>query len=187
MPHLSIDPTLAAAHVVVALQSIVARTIDPLEPAVVSVCGLRSETDTYNVIADSVTLKGTFRSFNAQVRETLIARIKEITTSTARAHGTDAEVTFHPGVGPTINAVEPAGHAAEAARTVAGAVIDSYPPVTGGEDFSDMLAQRPGAYLFLGNGASAGLHHPEYEFNDEAIPTGCSWFATLAEQRMPLA
>lgn len=186
MPHLSIDPTLAAAHVVVALQSIVARTIDPLEPAVVSVCGLRSETDTYNVIADSVTLKGTFRSFNSGVRETLIARIKEITRSTARAHGTEAEVTFHPGVGPTVNAVEPARHAAEAARTVAGTVIDTYPPVMGGEDFSDMLAQRPGAYLFLGNGGSAGLHHPEYEFNDEAIPAGCSWFATLAEQRMPL-
>ncbi|MDU8913768.1 M20 aminoacylase family protein [Aestuariicoccus sp. MJ-SS9] len=186
LPHKAVDTTLAAAHVVVALQSIAARNIDPLKTVVVSTCGMRSDTDAFNVIPDEVMLRGTVRYFDPDVHEIVRKRLSEIATLTAQAHGAVAHLDYTPRVPPTINDPEAAARAAEAAQAVSGDVIRDFDPVMPGEDFSEMLAQRPGAYLFIGNGDSADLHNPAYEFNDELIPLGCSWYVEMAETRMPL-
>lgn len=186
MPHQVNDTTLAAAAVVMALQQVVSRNVPALNPAVVSVCGLATDTMAHNVIPDSVLLTGTVRTLDVATKKLIVQRIAEIATSTAQAYGAVAELDYQDGVLPTINAEDQTAFAIQAAQTVAGTVKTDIEPSMGGEDFAEMLAERPGAFILLGNGASAGLHHPKYEFNDEAIPAGCSWFATLAEQRMPL-
>jgi amidohydrolase len=186
MPHLAVDTNLAAAAIVMALQSIVARNADPLKTAVVSVGGMRSETHAFNVIPDTVTLLGTTRYLDPSDRGFIEARLAVIAQSTAAAYGAEAEVVHTQAVLPTVNAEAQAEHAARAAETVAGTVRRDLSPSMGGEDFSEMLAARPGAFMIIGNGATADLHNPRYDFNDEAIPAGCSWFATLAEERMPV-
>lgn len=186
MPHLTADATLAAAQLTVALQQVVARNVDPLKPAVLSVCSLRTDSDAHNVIADSALIKGTVRYLHPEVQALIRARIAEVARATAEAHGATVELKYMQLVPVTSNPATGAAHAAEAARAVTGQAPLEIDPVMGGEDFADMLAERPGAFIFLGNGDSADLHHPAYEFNDAAIPAGCSWFATLAEQRMPL-
>ncbi|MGB3408387.1 MAG: M20 aminoacylase family protein [Jannaschia sp.] len=186
LPHQAVDTTLAAAQVVVAVQSIAARNIDPLKTVVVSICGMRSDSDTFNVIPDQVTLRGTARYLDPAVQAVIIARLTALAEHTAIAFGATAEVTYIPCVPPTINTPEAAQRAAEVAKAVAGDVVRDQDPVMPGEDFADMLAERPGAFLFIGNGDSADLHNPAYEFNDDAIPAGCSWFAEMAERRMPL-
>ena len=186
MPHLTADATLAAAQLTVALQQVVARNVDPLKPAVLSVCSLRTDSDAHNVIADSALIKGTVRYLHPEVQALIRARIAEVARATAEAHGAAAELNYMQLVPVTSNPAPGAAYAAEAARAVTGQAPLEIDPVMGGEDFADMLAERPGAFIFLGNGDSADLHHPAYEFNDAAIPAGCSWFATLAEQRMPL-
>ncbi|WP_323036582.1 M20 aminoacylase family protein [Pararhodobacter sp.] len=186
MPHQVNDTTLAAAAVVMALQQVVSRNVPALNPAVVSVCGFATDTMAHNVIPDSVLLTGTVRTLDVATKKLIVQRIAEIATSTAQAYGAVAELDYQDGVLPTINAEDQTAFAIQAAQTVAGTVKTDIEPSMGGEDFAEMLAERPGAFILLGNGASAGLHHPKYEFNDEAIPAGCSWFATLAEQRMPL-
>jgi hippurate hydrolase len=186
MPHGATDTTLAAAAVVMALQQVVARNVPALNPAVLSVCGFATDTMAHNVIPDSVRLTGTVRTLDVPTKELIRDRIKSVAQSTAEAYGASATLDYQDGVLPTINAAEQTGYAIAAAESVAGTVKTDIEPSMGGEDFADMLAKRPGAFILLGNGASAGLHHPHYEFNDEAIPAGCSWFATLAEQRLPL-
>lgn len=186
MPHLTADATLAAAQLTVALQQVVARNVDPMKPAVLSVCSLRTDSNAHNVIADSALIKGTVRYLHPEVQALIRARMTEVTRATAEAHGATAELSYMELVPVTSNPAPGAAHAAEAARAVTGQSPIEVDPVMGGEDFADMLAERPGAFIFLGNGDSADLHHPAYEFNDAAIPAGCSWFATLAEQRMPL-
>jgi len=186
MPHKGVDTTLVASHIVVALQSIASRNVDPLKNVVVSVCGFRTETDTYNVIPDSVFLRGTVRTFEPEVQQLVRARIDRLATMTAEAYGAVAEVTHVSGPPPLVNHDREAGLAAEAALSVCGVAHRDLDPIMGGEDFSEMLLERPGAYLFIGNGDSADLHNPAYEFNDEAIPLGCSWYVTMAEKRMPL-
>lgn len=185
MPHKGVDTTLVAAQIVVALQSIAARNINPMENVVVSVCGFRTETDTYNVIPDSVHLRGTVRTFEPEVQQQVRARIDALATSTAIAYGAVAEVVHVDGPPALVNHEREADLAAAAALSVSGVVHRDHPPIMGGEDFSEMLLERPGAYMFIGNGDSADLHNPSYEFNDEVIPLGCSWFVRLAEQRMP--
>lgn len=185
MPHKGIDTTLVGAQIVVALQSIAARNIDPIENVVVSVCGFRTETDTYNVIPGSALLRGTVRTFNSDVQQLVRARIDALATSTANAYGAVAEVVHVSGPPALVNHERQADLAAEAALSVSGVVHRDHPPIMGGEDFSEMLLERPGAYLFIGNGDSADLHNPSYEFNDEVIPVGCSWFVKMAEQRLP--
>ena len=185
MPNLNVDTTLAAAHVVTALQSIVSRNVDPVQNAVVSVCGFRTETNTYNVIPEVVELKGTFRVHDDEVQKQVRRRIEEVTTQTAAAFGVAAEITFLPGPPVLINDTASIEHAAEAGRAVSNAATD-FPPVMGADDFAEMLRLRPGAYVVVGNGESAGLHHPEYDFNDAVIPYGISWFAEMAERRLPL-
>lgn len=187
LPHKAVDTTVAAAHVIVALQTIAARNIDPLKTVVVSTCGLHSDSNTYNVIPDEIKLRGTVRYFDPDVDEIVQKRLREIAELTAQAHGAKAHLEYTPCVPPTINAPDAAARAAKVAQTVSGEVIRDFDPVMPGEDFSEMLAERPGAYLFIGNGDSADLHNPAYEFNDELIPVGCSWYAEMAERRMPLA
>ena len=184
MPHRTVDTTLIASHIVVAAQSIASRNIDPLNTVVVSICGIRSDSNTYNVIPDQITLRGTARYLDPAVQKQIIRRLTSLAEDTASAFGAKADVIYTPGVPPTINSPEAAKRAADVAHSVSGEVIRDHDPVMPGEDFADMLAQRPGAYLFIGNGNSADLHNPAYEFNDEAIPAGCSWFAEMAERRL---
>jgi len=186
MPHQTVDTTVAAAQVVMALQQIVARNVDPLKPAVLSICALHTDSDTHNVIAGEAVLKGTVRYLHPEVQSLIRSRIDEVARATAAACGAEAVLEYRPCVPPTINAPETVAHAIAAAQAVAGAVQTDIAPVMGGEDFADFLTERPGAFIFVGNGDSAALHHPTYEFNDDAIAAGCSWFATLAEQQMPL-
>lgn len=187
MPHKGVDSTLVAAQIVVALQSIASRNINPLENIVVSVCGFRTETDTYNVIPNTVRLRGTVRTFEKNVQSFVRARIDALTKSTADGYGAVAEVTHMSGPPPLVNHEREADFAAEIALSVCGVAHRNFEPSMGGEDFSEMLLERPGAYLFVGNGDSADLHNPSYEFNDDVIPVGCSWFVTMAERRMPLS
>ena len=187
MPHKGVDSTLVAAQIVVALQSIASRNINPLENIVVSVCGFRTETDTYNVIPNTVRLRGTVRTFEKDVQSFVRARIDALTKSTADAYGAVAAVTHMSGPPPLVNHEREADFAAEIALSVCGVAHRNFEPSMGGEDFSEMLLERPGAYLFVGNGDSADLHNPSYEFNDDVIPVGCSWFVTMAERRMPLS
>ena len=187
MPHKGVDSTLVAAQIVVALQSIASRNINPLENIVVSVCGFRTETDTYNVIPNTVRLRGTVRTFEKDVQSFVRARIDALTKCTADGYGAVAEVTHMSGPPPLVNHEREADFAAEIALSVCGVAHRNFEPSMGGEDFSEMLLERPGAYLFVGNGDSAYLHNPSYEFNDDVIPVGCSWFVTMAERRMPLS
>ena len=187
MPHKGVDTTLVASQIVVALQSIASRNINPMDNVVVSVCGFRTETDTYNVIPDSVHLRGTVRTFEPEVQQLVRARIDALVTATATGYGAVAEVSHISGPPALVNHEREADLAAQVALAVSGTAHRDLDPLMAGEDFSEMLLERPGAYLFVGNGESADLHNPSYEFNDEVIPAGCSWFVKMAEQRMPLA
>ncbi|SEQ38654.1 M20 aminoacylase family protein [Thalassovita taeanensis] len=186
-PHDAIDTTLVASHIVVALQSIASRNVDPLKQVVVSVCTFRTETDSYNVIPQTVLLRGTVRALDPDVRDLAEGRVMAIAGATAEAFGARAEVNYQRGYPVTVNTPENTEFAADVAEAVAGHVIRDVSPLMAGEDFSFMLEERPGAYMMLGNGDGAMVHHPEYNFNDEAIPAGCSWFAELVERRMKSA
>ena len=186
-PHRAIDTALVAAQVIVALQSIVSRNVDPLQNAVVSVCVIETDSPAYNVLPENVRLKGTARSLEPTVRAFLEQRIREISAGVAATYGAEVTVEYHRGYPVTVNDADAAGHAGAVAEAVAGSVDWTIEPMMGGEDFSFMLNERPGAYIFLGNGDSAMLHHPAYDFNDEALPVGASWLAGMAEARMPVA
>ncbi len=186
-PHEAIDPNLAAAHVIVALQSIASRNVDPLGQVVVSVCALHSDTEAFNVIPQAVSLRGTVRALDAGVRDLAQRRLEDIVTHTAKAYGCEAVIEYERGYPVTVNHAENTRYAADAAERVMPGVDRNTPPIMAGEDFSYMLEERPGAYIMLGNGDGATVHHPAYNFNDAAIPAGCSWFAELVETRLPLA
>jgi len=186
-PHHAIDTNLAAAHVVVALQSIASRNVDPLAQVVVSVCTMRSDSEVHNVLPQTVLLRGTVRSLDAGVRDLAEARLKKIVTATADAYDCTVDVDYERGYPVTVNAPENTEIASDIAEIVAGKVDRDTPPIMAGEDFSFMLEERPGAYMFIGNGDGPMVHHPQYNFNDEAIPAGCSWFAELIERHMPAA
>lgn len=187
MPHLAVDPVVAASAIVLALQSVVARNADPREPAVLSVTSLRSSSEAFNVIPERVVMKGTVRTLSAGMRALVEARMGPLVEATARAHGAEAVLAYSPGYPVTVNTEAGAALAAAVAADVSGvARVDAdTPPVMGAEDFSYMLEARPGAFIFVGNGETAGLHHPKYDFNDELIPVGCSWWARLVETAMP--
>ena len=185
-PHEAIDPNLASAHVIVALQSVASRNVDPLKQVVVSVCMLRSDSAAHNVIPQSVMMNGTVRTLDAGVRDFAQSRVQEIVDLTARAYGCVADITYLRGYPATVNHANETTYAADAAEVVMPGVDRSTPPIMAGEDFSYMLEERPGAYIMLGNGEGASVHHPQYDFNDEAIPAGCSWFAEVVERRMPM-
>ncbi len=186
-PHATVDPVLVSAHVIVALQSIVSRNVDPLKQAVVSVCAVKTSSEAHNVIPARVHLRGTARAMDPEIRAFVEARITELAEATARAYGAHAEVTYFRGYPVTINDAEATVHAIAVAEAVVGPdqVMRDVAPMMGAEDFSYMLNERPGAYIFLGNGDTAMLHHPEYVFDDHAIPYGASWLAGMIEGRMP--
>jgi len=186
-PHECIDTVLVASHIVLALQSVASRNVDPLKQVVVSVCTFRTESEAFNVIPQTVLLKGTVRTLEEGVRDLAEARVTALAETTAAAFGATAKVEYHRNYPVTENAPEQTEFATEIARQVSGQVIENTPPLMGGEDFSYMLNARPGAYIFVGNGDTASVHHPAYNFSDETIPYGCSWFAEIVERRMPAA
>ncbi|MGH1578288.1 M20 aminoacylase family protein [Planktotalea sp.] len=190
IPHQAIDPNITAAHIMLAVQSITSRNVDPLQNAVVSVCTLSNDSSAFNVIPQTVQLGGTVRTLDPDVRDLVQRRFEKIVTATAEAYDCTAEITYDRGYPVTVNTEENTAFAADVARAVAGegAVDDNTPPIMAGEDFAYMLEARPGAYIFLGNGEEGAMvHHPEYVFNDDAIPAGCSWLAGMVESRMPAA
>jgi amidohydrolase len=181
-PHLAIDTILVGAQMINQLQSIVARNIDPLQSAVVSICMFQAgQTD--NVIPQHAILRGTARSLTAEVRELLQKRIGEVVEGTAKTYGAAAKITYTNGYPVVVNHERQTAFAADVAREIAGKdkVDVDVPPVMGAEDFAFMLNERPGAFIFVGNGDTAGLHHPAYDFNDETIPVGTSYWVRLAE------
>jgi hippurate hydrolase len=188
-PHNTVDPVVAASAIVLALQSIVARNVDPLKGAVVSVTSFRSESDAWNVIPERVELRGTTRTLDPEMQDLIEERMKAIVPAVARAHGADAALAYERNYPVTVNAPAQTDFAARVAAEVVGAprVDAEAAPLMGAEDFSFMLNTRPGAMLFVGNGDTAKLHHPKYDFNDELIPVGCSWWVRLVETAMPAA
>ncbi|MDR9428144.1 MAG: M20 aminoacylase family protein [Salibaculum sp.] len=185
-PHDTVDPSVVAAQTVLALQTIVSRAVDPVEQAVVSVTAMETASTAYNVIPQEVRLRGTVRTLDRAVRAQVEERLIEIAQRTAAVFCARAEVVYHKGYPVMVNAPEQTDFAAGVARAVAGQ-CDEAPLVMGAEDFAYMLEERPGAYILVGNGDTAMVHHPEYDFNDETIPAGCSWWAGIAEQRMPVS
>ena len=184
-PHLGVDPVLVGAQIVTALQSIVARNVDPLESAVISICVFQAgQAD--NVIPQTATLRGTVRSLSPQVREMLKTRVREVVEGTAKLHGAKAELSYSTGYPVLVNDEARAAFAASVAAEIAGKdkVDRDTPPLMGAEDFAYMLEERPGAFIYVGNGDSAMLHHPAYDFNDEAIPVGMSFWVRLAESAL---
>lgn len=183
-PHDAVDSTLVGAQIVVALQSIVSRNADPVAQVVVSVTSFQTSSTAFNVLPARVTLRGTIRTLDPAMRKMAEARLIALATGTAGAFGATAEVKMLHGYPPMVNHAAQTDFAAAVARDVSGACDDA-PLVMGGEDFAYMLQERPGAYILVGNGDSAQIHHPEYNFNDEAIPAGCSWLAGIVEARLP--
>lgn len=180
-PHMGVDTILVGAQIVNQLQSIVARNVDPLEAAVVSICVFQGG-DAVNVIPQHVELRGTARSLSAAVRELLRKRVREVVEGTARLYGAKAELTYEPGYPVLVNEERGVAFATSVAAAIAGAdKVREIAPRMGAEDFAYMLQARPGAFIWIGNGDSAGLHHPSYDFNDEAIPVGTSYWVRLAE------
>ena len=185
-PHATIDPIVAGAAIVQALQSIVARNVDPLLNAVISVTTFNAG-DTFNVIPQRARLTGTARSLDPLVRDLLERRMGEVARNVAAAFGATAKFHYERNYPVTVNHAEQTAKAVEVAREVAGEgnVDANHAPVMGGEDFSYMLEARPGAFIFVGNGDTAGLHHPAYDFNNAAIAYGSSYWARLVERLMP--
>ncbi len=186
-PHEAIDTTLVAAQIVVALQSMVSRNVDPIQRVVLTVGTFRTDSSASNVIPHTAVLEGTVRTLDTEWRTRAEERIRTIVEHTALAYGATAEVTWTPGYPITANHEDQTEFALEAARAVAAAdqVDPNTDPILPAEDFSYMLEERPGAFMFLGNGDTAMCHHPAYVFDDEAIPVGSSWFVELVERRMP--
>jgi hippurate hydrolase len=184
-PHATVDPIVTGAAIVQALQSIVARNVDPLHAGVVSVTTFNAG-DTFNVIPQRAKITGTGRSLDPLVRDLLERRMREVVLIVAAAHGATAKLHYTRNYPVTVNHPEQTFKAIEIAREVAGEanVDQNAPPVMGGEDFSYMLEARPGAFIFVGNGDTAGLHHPAYDFNDAAISYGSSYWARLVERLM---
>ena len=185
-PHETIDTTLVASHIVVALQSIASRNVDPTKQVVVSVTSFETESKAHNVIPQKVQLRGTVRTLDPAVQDLAEANLKRLAETTAEAFGAKAAVAYKRNYPVMVNSDEPTEFAADVARVVSGGCADA-PLVMGGEDFAFMLNARPGAYILVGNGDTANVHHPAYDFDDEAIPAGCSWWAELVERRLPAA
>jgi amidohydrolase len=181
-PHFSVDTILVGSQIINAIQSIVSRNVDPLHSAVISITMFQAG-NTDNVIPQTGLLRGTARSLTPEVQDLLEKRLHEVVEGTARAHGAKAKLTYRRDYPVTRNHERQAAFAATVAAEVVGKerVDDNVAPVMGAEDFSFMLNARPGAFIFVGNGESAGLHHPSYNFNDEVIPVGTSYWVRLVE------
>ena len=187
LPQNAVDSVLVASHVIIALQGIVARDLDPLQSAVVSVCALEAG-EAFNVLPQTVTMRGTMRTLSQDVRATIKARIAALVDAVASGFGANGAVAFGASYPVTENHPAEAEFMAGVAEGVVGAdaVDRAVAPMMTAEDFSYMLERRPGAYMFLGNGDSASLHHPHYDFNDAAGPYGAALWARLIETGLPL-
>ena len=187
-PHAAIDTILVASQIVTALHTIVARNVDPLKSAVISICAFNSG-QAHNVIPQTAILRGTARALDPRVRDLVERRITEVAEATAKAYGATAKVDYRRNYPVTVNHAEQAAFAAGIAREIVGdeKVDPNMTPVMGGEDFSFMLEARPGAFIFLGTGSGEMCHHPAYTFNDAIIPHGVSYWARLVETAMPAA
>ena len=185
-PHDTVDTTVMSAQAVLALQTIASRNADPVDQVVVSVTSFETSSKAFNVIPQKVTMRGTVRTMSPEMRALAEKRINEICEGVAATFGGTVEVQYFRGYPVMVNSEEQTTFAAGVAEKVAGACGEA-PLVMGGEDFAFMLEERPGAYILVGNGDTAMVHHPQYNFNDEAIPAGCSWWAEIVEQRLPLA
>jgi hippurate hydrolase len=181
-PHLGIDPVVIGAQMITAMQTIVSRNVDPLKSAVVSITMVQAG-NADNVIPQSVRLRGTARSLAEEVRVQLEERLNALVEHTAAAFGATAKLTYRRNYPVLVNHERQTEFAASVAKDIAGEsrVDTELPPMMGAEDFSFMLNERPGAFIWVGNGDSAGLHHPKYNFNDEAIPFGTSYWVKLVE------
>jgi amidohydrolase len=185
-PHRGVDPFVIAAQVVLALQTIPSRDIDPTDSSVISVCFMRGGS-AYNVIPDEVQIGGTVRSFRPEVQDLLERRMGEVARAAAAMHGGSAELVYRRVYPPTVNHADEANFAADVAAEICGGdnVDRNVSPSMGSEDFSYMLRARPGAMLWLGNGPGVDgcyLHNARYDFNDSALPVGVSFFVRLAER-----
>ena len=185
MPHKTIDPIAIGAQIVSNLQLIASRSANPLKSVVVSVTTFNAG-NAHNVIPNDASFAGTVRTLDPEMRDLAEQRFKQIVTGIATSHGAEVEIEFHRNYPVTFNHADETDHAIAVAEEIAGAgnVIPNIDPMMGGEDFSYMLLARPGAFIFVGNGDSAGLHNPAYDFNDEAIAHGISYWVRLAEQRL---
>ncbi len=184
-PHRAIDTTLVAAQIVVSLQTIVARNVDPLQNVVVTVGTFKTDSEASNVIAHEVVMEGTVRTLDESCRDIAEKRVREVAEGTAMVHGATVEINYRRGYPVTVNHEDETTYAADVAKSVAGQIEDNVNPIMPAEDFSYMLLERPGAYIFLGNGDTAVCHHPEYNFDDEALPFGASWLSGMVEARAP--
>ena len=187
LPHNTVDPVVVAAQLILALQTIVSRNVDPMREAVLSVTMVEAGT-AFNVIPRTVKLTGTVRTLDETVRKFMEERLRTVTNGITSTFGATATIHYRNGYPVTVNAPGPTQFAAEVARTVSGEErVDADADGTmGGEDFAYMLQARPGAYIFLGNGASTELHTDTYDFNDEVIPVGVSYWAKLVEAALPV-
>jgi len=182
-PHSTVDPVTVTAALVQAVQTIVSRNVDPLKSAVVSITTIHGG-DAFNIIPSTVTLTGTVRTLEEGVRDLVEKRLRKAVAGIADAFEAKAELDYIRNYPVTVNNSEQVEKAVRAAVEVSGAanVITDVPPSMVGEDFAFMLGVVPGAFIFAGNGPSAGLHNPKYDFNDELIPYGCSYWTTLVRQ-----
>ena len=185
-PNETIDPVVASAQIISALQTIASRNCDPLDSVVISVTAVKAG-EAYNVIPQTAEMKGTVRTLSKDMRALAEKRLREIVTGVAAAMGCTAVIDYELGYPVTFNHAEQTSFVAKVAGSLVGSgnVDLAVPPTMGSEDFSFMLEERPGSYIFMGNGDSAGLHHPAYDFNDKAIPVGVSYWASIIETAMP--
>jgi len=186
MPHHGIDPVVVGAHLVMALQTITSRNIDPQDALVISVTQFHAG-HAFNVVPDSVVLRGTCRVFDPAVQASLPERLRKVMDGVCAGFGASGTLEYLKGYPATINDPAQAAIAGAVAVAMAGTErVDRAPtPAMGAEDFAYMLNVRPGAYVWTGNGDTAGVHHPDYDFNDEALPHGASFWARLVEDRLP--
>jgi len=188
MPHETADPVVAACGIVQAIQTIGTRNVHSAQEKVISVTQIHTGTAS-NIVPETATINGTVRTFDKEVQALIRRRMEEIVAGQAASYGVEAELQYEVGYPATVNAAKEAAFATGIAAEVSGeANADGeFPKVAGSEDFAYMLEERPGAYLFLGAGEGAGLHHPKYNFNDEVAPIGASFFARLVERAQPVA
>ena len=187
-PNKCVDPIIAGAQIVTALQTIVARNVDPVESAVLSITRFHAGTSADNIIPQTAIIGGTVRTLDEEVRRLMDKRFKDLVTAMASGMGVEVEIDYEWGYPVVVNHAEQTAFAARVARDVVGPdqVKTDMPPRLGGEDFAYMLQARPGAFVFMGIGDGAGVHHPEYDFNDDVIPHGISYWAKLVETAMPV-
>jgi len=194
MPHTCVDPIVVGSQIVSAMQTLVSRTSNPVDPVVISITNFNAGTGAFNVIPDDAVLSGTMRSFDPTTRDLMIRRIKEITVDTAKTLGAAAECVFMKGgYDPTVNTLEETQECIKIAQEIVGAdnVDTEIDPSMGAEDFGAMLQAVPGCYIWMGQGEddansmhNQGLHTPQYDFNDDIIPAGIEYWVRLVESAL---